>query len=148
MKRSDFRLTRRNVIQFLKYAVGGSLYFVSGYIVFAVLYSGFGWDWVPAKMLADLIGWTLNYLVQRFWAFDNKALEHHEAATVGRFTLLSLLNLAIDYLIIWALNSVGVSPYIGFFISSAFFTVWNYLWYRFWVFFRKNKDHNGGGEAL
>ncbi len=143
MKRADFRLTRRNVVQFLRYSVGGSLYFVSGYAVFAVFYSGAGWDWLYAKLLADVVGWTLNYLVQRYWAFTNKNLEHHEAQTAGKFTLVTLLNLGLDYLIIWELKNIGISPYLGFFISAGFFTVWNYLWYRFWVFFRQGKNNNG-----
>jgi hypothetical protein len=28
----------------------------------------------------------------------------------------------------------GLGPYPGFFASAAFTTVWDYLWYRFWVF--------------
>lgn len=138
MRSTDFRLTRKNVMQFVAYLVGGSVYFWSGYLVFAVGYSGLHWRWLPAKLLADVVGWTLNYLVQRHWAFASRSLEGHEGATVGRFTLVSAANLALDYLIIYGLNRVGVSPYLGFFISAGFFTVWNYFWYRFWVFLRRN----------
>lgn len=132
-------ITRKDIIQYLKYSVGGSVYFVSGYIIFALLYSGAGWDWLPAKLVADGFGWTANYLIQRYWAFDSKGLQHHEGRTLGRFGLISVCNLALDYAIIAGLKTVGVSPYIGFFISSGFFTIWNYLWYRFWVFFVTNK---------
>jgi putative flippase GtrA len=137
MKLTDFRLTRRNVIQYLEYSVGGSLYFASGYLIFALCYSGLHWNWLWAKMAADGVGWTLNYLVQRFWAFSSRGLAGHEAATAGKYTLISVVNLGLDYLIIWGLQRVGISPYIGFFISAGFFTIWNYLWYRFWVFYNK-----------
>jgi len=140
MKRTDFRPTRSNIDQFLEYMVGGTVYFWSGYIVFAAFYSGIGWDWLPAKMLADVVGWTLNYLIQRYWAFNSKSLNRHERRTAGKYVAITLLNLALDYLIIWGLKAVGVSPYIGFFISAAFFTVWNYLWYRFWVFFTNRNN--------
>jgi len=130
-------ITRHDVIQFLRYMVGGTIYFWSGYGVFAFCYSGLHWDWLPAKIAADLIGWTLNYLVQRYWAFDNAKLQHHEERTLGRYGLLTLFNLALDYAIIASLKAIGISPYIGFFISAGFFTVWNYVWYRFWVFFGK-----------
>ena len=136
MRLTDFRPTRHNLIQFLEYMVGGTAYFWSGYLVFAACYSGLHWNWLPAKIAADVIGWSLNYLIQRYWAFDNKKLKHHEGRTAGKYALVMLLNLALDYLIIWGLKSIGVSPYIGFFISAGFFTIWNYLWYRFWVFFR------------
>jgi putative flippase GtrA len=137
MKRTDFRPTRQNVIQFLEYLVGGSVYFWSGYINFAVYYSVFGWDWLPAKMIADVVGCTLNYLIQRYWAFNNADLSHHEGQVAGRFVLVTIASLIVDYLIIWSLKAAGVSPYASFFISAGFFTVWNYFWYRFWVFFNK-----------
>ena len=112
--------------------------------MFAFCYSGLHWDWLPAKLLADVIGWTLNYVIQRYWAFNKQSLAHHESQTISRFGLVSLLNLLLDYLIIAGLKALGVSPYIGLFISSAFFTVWNYAWYRFLVFMGKTKkeDHD------
>jgi putative flippase GtrA len=114
--------------------VGGGVYFWSGYAVFALLYSGFKVDWLWAKIIADIIGWTLNYLIQRYWAFKNPKLNGHEIRISGRYIALTLLNLAIDYAIVAGLKSAGVTPYLGMFISSMFFTVWNYVWYRFWVF--------------
>jgi putative flippase GtrA len=143
MKRTDFRLSRHNVVQFLEYMIGGTVYFWSGYGIFALCYSGFAWDWLPAKMAADAVGWTLNYAVQRYWAFNARGLRDHEGRTAGRYALISGLNLILDYFIIWGLKSVGVSPYVGFFISAGFFTVWNYFWYRFWVFFSKRKYVSG-----
>src|SRR5690349_6263883 len=92
-------LNRAAVIQFLEYLVGGFSYFISGYLVFALCYSGFGWDWLPAKLLSDVIGWTINYLVQRYWAFDNPRLKKKEGATVGRYASVTAVNLGLDYLI-------------------------------------------------
>ncbi|HYH75820.1 MAG TPA: GtrA family protein [Candidatus Saccharimonadales bacterium] len=143
MKMSDFRPTKRNIVQFLAYMVGGTAYFWSGYAVFAFCYSGLGWNWLYAKLMADLIGWTLNYVIQRYWAFANPALKKHEARTAGRYAAITAFNFALDYAIIWGLKSMGVSPYVGFFISAGFFTVWNYLWYRFWVFFGKRNVSGG-----
>jgi putative flippase GtrA len=143
MKRTDFRPTRRNIIQFLEYMVGGTVYFWSGYLVFAFCYSGLSWDWLSAKIMADVVGWTLNYLIQRYWAFNGPGLASCEEQTVGRYAAITIVNLGIDYLIIWGLKSIGISPYLGFFISAAFFTVWNYFWYRFWVFMSKRKYTTG-----
>jgi len=142
MKFADFRPTRKNVVQFGEFLVGGFAYFWIGYIVFAICYSGLGWYWVYAKLLGDVIGLTVNYLVQRYWAFNSDNLKHHERTTIGRYSLLSIFNISLDYLIVGSLNALGISPYLGFFISSGFFTVWNYLWYRFWVFYRKRNQYN------
>jgi len=119
--------------QFMKYMAGGSLYFWVGYAVFAVCYSGFHWSWLPSKVAADAIGWTLNYLVQRLWAFKDQ-VHLSEMQHAGRYIFIESIGFVIDYLIIGGLNALGVTPYIGFFISAAFFTVWSWLWYKYWVF--------------
>ncbi len=139
-------ISRKDVIQFLEFMVGGGAYFWSGYLVFAICYSGFHWDWLPAKLAADVVGLSLNYLIQRFWAFRSKRLAHHEGRILGRYGLISLLNLTLDYLIIASLKELGISPYVGFFISAGFFTIWNFAWYRFWVFIgnaKKQEGHHG-----
>lgn len=120
--------------QFIKYLSGGWLYFWSGYAVFAICYSLFDWWWFWAKVAADVIGWTLNYLVQRYWAFNSDRLRLSEMQHVGRYIFIESIGFVLDYAIIAALNAVGITPYIGFFVSAAFFTIWSYLWYKYWVF--------------
>ncbi len=131
-------MNRKNVFQFLKYMIGGSIYFWVGYGVFAICYSLFGWWWFWAKVAADVVGWSLNYIVQRYWAFgDNPKLS--EMQHVGRYITIEAVGFVLDYLIIAGLNAVGISPYIGFFIAAAFFTVWSFLWYKYWVFPEKKE---------
>lgn len=119
--------------RFAKYIIGGSLYFWSGLAVFWLLYTVIGWSWFPAKVVADLVGWTLNYIAQRFWAFGD---QHHlsEMQHAGRYVAVETVGFVLDYLIIGGLNYLGVSPYIGFFLAAGFFTIWNWVWYRYWVF--------------
>ena len=125
--------SKQNIRQFLKYMSGGSLYFCIGYAIFALCYSGLRWNWLPSKFVSDIIGWTLNYLVQRFWAF---AEQHHlsEMQHAGRYLFIESIGFGLDYAIIGGLKAIGITPYIGFFISSGFFTVWSWLWYKYWVF--------------
>jgi putative flippase GtrA len=137
-------LSRRKLIaQFLEYMVGGGVYFWSGYGVFAIGYSVFHWDWILAKMLADLVGWSLNFVIQRYWAFNNPVLAKKPIQVTGRYIVITLCNFLIDYSLVASLKHVGVSPYAGLFISSGFFTAWNYVWYRFWVFRVKSSEEGG-----
>jgi putative flippase GtrA len=132
-------VTRHELGRFAKYMLGGGLYFWIGYGVFALCYSGLGWKWLPAKVAADAIGWTANYLVQRLWAFADRA-HLSEMEHAGRYLFIESVGFVLDYAMIWGLNAAGVTPYLGFFISSAFFTVWSYLWYKHWVFPEKEKS--------
>ena len=126
--------SRSWVQQCAKYMAGGALYFWVGYAVFAVCYSGFHVRWLYSKILADVIGWSLNYLVQRYWAFAEGGKKLSEIQHVGRYLFIESIGFVLDYMIIAGLNHIGITPYIGFFISSAFFTVWSYFWYKYWVF--------------
>jgi putative flippase GtrA len=127
-------LQRQTAAQFLKYLAGGTLYFWSGYLIFAVTYSVFHWWWLWAKVLADVVGWSLNYAAQRYWAFAGQARHLREIQHLGRYLTIEAIGFVLDYAIIGGLKAAGITPYIGFFISAAFFTVWSYLWYKFWVF--------------
>ncbi len=138
VKRS-IRITQKDMTQFVKYFLAGSSYFWSGYIVFAVGYTGLHWSWWAAKMAGDVVGWTLNYVLQRYWAFASKGLEKREGVALVKYILITAFNFALDYAMIGGLKALGVSPYIGFFISAGFFTIWNFAWYRFWVFVVKSR---------
>lgn len=131
------KLTKRKkklLIQFVEYMISGGAYFWSGYALFAFLWSGLGWSLWWAKLAANIFGWTVNFILQRYWVFRNPALRGHTAQVTGRYIFITLVDFVLDYLIVYALTLVGITPYIGQFISSGFFTIWNYLWYRFWVF--------------
>ena len=120
--------------QFTKYIAGGTFMFWVGYGVFAICYSGLHWTWLPSKFLADIVGWILNYVIQRYWAFNGSHLKLSEMQHATRYIFIESIGFVIDYLLIGGLYAVGISPYIGFFISAGFFTVWSFLWYKYWVF--------------
>lgn len=127
-------LRHKRIVQFVEYMIGGGVYFWSGFAVFALLYSGLGIDWLVSKLIADVVGWTLNFFVQRYWAFNDPKLKRKTLNTGKRYAIITVISFGIDYAIVATMKYFGVSPYLGMITASIFFTVWNYLWYRFWVF--------------
>lgn len=126
---------KNRITRFAEYLVGGTLYFWIGYGLFAVAYSVFGWNWFWAKVLGDVVGRTVNYGIQRYWAFNDASLK--EAEHIQRYTLITVVSIVVDYAIVSGLTLAGISPYLGQLVSAGFFTVWNYLWYKYWVFPKK-----------
>lgn len=122
------------LIQLIEYMVSGSVYFVTGYVAFFTFWSVLHWSLWWAKVLADVVGWVVNYLLQRFWVFANPDLAEHRVQVTRRYAVVTLADFMLDYVIVRGLRAVGITPYIGQFVSAGFFTVWNYIWYRFWVF--------------
>lgn len=125
---------KRELIRIAEYMVSGGAYFWSGYAMFFFADRVFGWNLWWAKLASNLFGWTINYLLQRYWVFNNPKLNTNKTAVTGRYLVITAVDFVLDYFIIKGLKSIGITPYIGAFISSGLFTVWNYLWYRFWVF--------------
>src|SRR5262245_36862758 len=109
-----------------EYMISGGAYFWSGYLMFFVLDQLVGLNLWWAKLLANITGWTVNYILQRYWVFDNPALKKHQTEVTGRYAVITLIDWLLDYVIVAGLNSVGISPYIGQFVSAGFFTIWNY----------------------
>jgi len=122
----------------IEYVITGGAYFWSGYLVFFICDSLFGLDLFWSKLLANIVGWTINYLLQRKWVFGDSKKASEEQVTI-RYAVITLVNFLLDYLIVAGLNALGLTPYIGQFVSAGFFTVWSYLWYKLWVFPAKAK---------
>lgn len=127
-------LDKKTVKQMVEYLVSGGAFFWSGYLAFFIFDKGLHWSLWWAKITADLVGWIVNYALQRYWVFNNPRLAKHQIEVTSRYIFITAVDFLIDYIIVRELKSIGISPYIGQFISSGFFTVWNYFWYKYWVF--------------
>lgn len=125
---------RRLLIQIVEYLISGGAYFWTGYATFAYLWSVLDWSLWWAKLGANIIGWTVNFLLQRYWVFRNPHLKGHLGEVSTRYLIITWIDFMLDYLIVYWLQSIGITPYVGQFASAGFFTVWNYFWYRYWVF--------------
>lgn len=121
--------------QIIEYFVAGGAFFWSGYIAFAIFDSLLHWPLFIAKQLANVIGLSVNYVLEDRWVFrgaDSKT--QHAKRRGGRYIVITLINFGIDYLVVWQLKKAGITPYLGQFVSAGFFTVWNFIWYKYWVF--------------
>lgn len=125
---------RKLFIQFVEYLISGGAYFWSGYLVFFIGDTWLGFNLWWAKQTANVVGWTVNFALQRYWVFRNPKLKGHLGQVTGRYMFITLVDFVMDYFIVYGLKQIGITPYLGQFVSAGFFTVWNYFWYRFWVF--------------
>ncbi len=125
----------REVRRIVEYLISGGAFFWSGYVVLI----GLNWLLGPSFLWLStsasyIVGWVVNYLLQRYWVFDNPKLAKHQTEVTTRYIIISLVNLVLNYVIIQAWVSFGYRIELGPFIASGFFTVWNYAWYKLWVF--------------
>ena len=144
-------------VQIFQYLVSGGAFFWSGYLAFAIFDSVFHFPLFIAKQLANVIGISVNYVLEDQWVFQKHVSDKRrkkrrlkrpqdieiERRKTSRYILITVLNFLIDYLIVLGLKDVGISPYIGQFASAGFFTIWNFLWYKYFVFAHTHSQKKG-----
>ncbi len=133
-------INRREFVRFAEYMAAGGAQFWSGYIGFAILDKVLGVTFWPAKILAYFIGATVNFFLERYWVFAQKKTTRKDVEdSAQKFYLLMFINFVLDLAIVGGLREIGISPYIGQFVSAGFFTVFNYIFFKIWVFSKKTK---------
>jgi putative flippase GtrA len=126
------RKAQKELKRIVEYMVAGGVWFWSGYLIIVFSHEHIGL--FAANFIGNGVGITLNFLLERYWVFKTKRPTTLMIAT-RRYVIYTALNaFLLNYLILRSLVNVGIGPEIGQFIASGFFTVWNYVWYRAWVF--------------
>ena len=133
-----FKRNKKIFVQLAEYMVAGGAYFWSGYFIIVFLTPVIGLWW--ANLLGNGVGVTVNFILERYWVFEGTK-KRTLTEVSGRYVIFTACNFIINYLILRALISVGIKVALGQFVAAGFFTVWNYLWYRNWVF--KDKPQAG-----
>lgn len=124
---------RKLLVQFAEYMFTGGVWFWSGYILIVLLDDHIGL--FAANFVGNAVGITLNFILERYWVFKTKK-QAKLSVMAKRYVIYTALNaFLLNYAILYALEEfAGLKPEIGQFIASAFFTGWNYYWYKNWVF--------------
>jgi putative flippase GtrA len=133
---------RRELKRITAYMVSGGAQFWSGYAAFAVLDLVLGVAFWPARVLSYTFGVIVNFYLQRFWVFKAKRISKKQInVSAEKYYALMFTNFLIDMVIVGVLYEVfGVSAYIGQFVSAGFFTVWNYVLFKMWVFAKQRRS--------
>lgn len=131
---------RTEIKRLIEYSITGGAWFWSGYLTFALCDQIFGLSLFWAKLIANLTGITVNFVLERVWVFNSGRRNKKLTVVTERYFILTVINLFIDYLIVRGLQDyLDISPYIGQFVSAGFFYGWNFLWYKYWVFAANRK---------
>jgi putative flippase GtrA len=118
--------SRDLLLKFLKFGVVG---FTGMLVDFSVTYIFKEWIKVQ-KYVANAIGFTVaastNYVLNRYWTFHSHNPEI--ALEFSRFFIVSLLGLAINTFVIWAIVKKFKSNfYFAKLIAIGVVTIWNFF---------------------
>jgi putative flippase GtrA len=120
-----------NPVQIAQYLISGGAWFWSGYFIIVFLTPVIGLWW--ANLLGNGVGITLNFLLERYWVFTGS--KNRKVTEVSaKYVIYTAINFVLNYFVLRGLQKIGIPVAIGQFIAAALFTVWNYVWYKLWVF--------------
>jgi putative flippase GtrA len=122
---------RKELIRIAEYLISGGAWFWSGYFIIVFMTPVIGLWW--ANLLGNGVGLTINFLLERNWVFT-ASKKRKTTDVTSRYIVYTGFNFLINYLILLGLQKVGITVAIGQFIAAGFFTFWNYVWYKLWVF--------------
>lgn len=122
-------------IQFIKLQIAGNIPFWGTYLLFAFFEQVMRIDVVFALLVATILANILFFYVDKRWVFANVRGKRKTTTEIMRFIIFMSFSAAFSFVITWQLHQqLGVTPYIGQFITAAVSTLLTFTGLRFWVF--------------
>lgn len=116
------------------YMAAGAATTLTDYLVFTVVFSYANGGLLAATVFAYIAGLLVSYLLNRYWVFRRGGNRQSAAASLWRYTVFLGINLAITYAMLWGLEQMGVTPYLGKLVVGAFMFFWIYWGNTVFVF--------------
>ncbi len=116
----------------------GSKYILAGIVSWAADYGGLLLLYYPgglplgvATTVAFIFGLSVNFALMKYWVFARSRRGKQAVLSQGaQYIALSLFNLLITNVVIYALSKHGIGPEISKILTTAMIVCWNFLIYR------------------
>ncbi|MDE2041033.1 MAG: GtrA family protein [Patescibacteria group bacterium] len=122
------------VQKFMKFAVSGGTAAVLSIVLLYIFTDWLGWWYLISSIIAFIISMVAHFILQKLWVFTHKETDgvHIQLA---KFLMLSLVNLGINSLFMYAAVSVlGLNYLVAQFIIRIVLAVMNYFVYERLIF--------------
>lgn len=129
-------------VEFVKLQLSANILFWGTIGGLFLLYEIAGWGQTIALATASIVAHILFFLVNKEWVFDDITGKRKTSREIVRFVLFMGLNYIINLGIVTGLGYYfGLNPYLGQVVAALFFTVWNFVGLKYWVF--QDTKHHG-----
>lgn len=121
---------------FIKYIFSGSMGAIANLGSLAFFVEVLGFHYLPASMLAFLLGFATSFVLQKFFTFGNTAVKalHRQLAV---YFFIALVNLGLNTLLVFVLTEkVGFWYFLSQLTAGACIALWSFFLYRTFVFHR------------
>lgn len=136
---------RREVKQFIKFAIVGAIGALVDFTVLNILVLGFDWSKVTANTVSFVAAVASNFTWNRLWTFPG-ARRQPLLPQMGQFFLVNLIGLLINQAVFLSLDIYVFEPWLGplgFNVAKACAILvvlfWNFTVNRLWTFRHSHK---------
>ena len=121
--------------EFLKLQLAGNIPFWGTYLINFALDKGLHVEPFQSLLVATVLSYAAFFFVSDRWVFNQNRDNRHSATNAWRFVIFMSITALITFNITWHLNELlGISIYIGQFISAGLSITWTFVGMKFWVF--------------
>ena len=124
---------RRAISQFWKYCIVGASGYVINFFIFSLLYGLAGSPYVLAATVSFTIAATNNFLLNKYWTFDNP--QGQTSTQAGRFIVVSCASWALNMLLlVLMIEAFMINEYVSQALAIAAVTLLNFTGNKLWSF--------------
>ena len=136
MKKKQKQNLVRRAWEFVKLQLSGNILFWGGLGGTAFFKEFIGLPSVWALALGNIIAYVVFFLVDKHWVFSDKTGKRKASDEIFRFIIFMSAGYFINIFLVETvsqISSIGIY-WSQFFVSTFFFTFFNWLGLRYWVF--------------
>ncbi|MFN8475589.1 MAG: GtrA family protein [Anaerolineae bacterium] len=138
---------RKEIKQFLKFALVGTLGAIIDFTVLNILVLHFGWPKAAANVASFTVAVLSNFTWNRLWTFEH-ARHQPMWPQLGQFALVNLIGLGINEICFVGLDTYLFEPLfgavLGYNLAKASATIivlfWNFIINRLWTFRQRHQE--------
>jgi len=119
-------------IQLLKFCIVGASGYVVNLVVYYALIHGAGAQYLVASVVAFLVAWLNNFVLNRQWTFPKVGTSPVRQA--AKYLIVSVIGLVVNLGILWALVHAGTDALLAQAIAIAAVTPLTFVLTRSWAF--------------
>lgn len=121
--------------EFIKLQIAGNIPFWGTYFINFILDKGLGVPTFQSLLVATVLANAVYFVVDDRWVFSSSRKKRRASTNAWRFVVFMSLSALLTFNITWQLHELlGISVYIGQFISAALSILWTFIGLKFWVF--------------
>ncbi len=124
---------RRAINQFWKYCIVGASGYIVNFLIYTIIYGVAGAPYVLAATVSFAVSATNNFLLNKYWTFDNP--RGQVSTQARRFIVVSLASWTLNMLLlVLMIEMLSMNEYAAQALSIAAVTLLNFTGNKLWSF--------------